>query len=108
MLAVERVTKCTDELTLHMAIQRKQYLRDIPYASALFHPDDDLRTPAFTGAKHNRVLRNHLIPGSTTAVGVSFETEFAGAKPGPQHERCSTPDDRQGDQLLPIHGRNIN
>jgi len=91
---------------LHMAFQGKKYLRQIAYASALLsHLDPHLRPLALSRAKHNGYAGVGW-PAARRCRIPSAQTDPRDETGSTQH-RCRDSDNRQSDQLLPIHGRNI-
>jgi hypothetical protein len=66
-----------------------------------------LRTFAFAGSKYNGVLRDGVGMGATAAMSGPLETELAGTKSRAQQQNRCCADNRQRNQLLPIHGRKI-
>jgi len=62
---------------------------------------------AFAGSKNDGVLGHAVRVGATAAVGIALEAEFSWTKFRAQQQyRCGA-DNRQRNQLLPIHGRKI-
>src|SRR6266581_321557 len=104
----ERVTKCTDELTLHMAISAENYTNRRASASAVsFHFHQHLGPLPLARAKHNRALGSRGRDGRAATMTVPLKTEFATAKSAPQQQPSRRRYDYQRNQRLPIHGRNI-
>src|SRR5437660_8909429 len=104
----ERVTKCTDELTLHMAISAENYTSCCASASAVsFEFQQHLRPLPFARVKHDSALGSRGRDGRATTVSVTLKTEFPATKSAPQQQPSRRGDNHQRNQRLPIHGRNI-
>jgi hypothetical protein len=91
----------------HGHSSEKIILRGLYKQARSFGFDQNLRTLAFAGAENDGVLWGGNAMGTITAVGFPLEAELSGTKTGAQQQyRCGA-DNRQRNDLLPIHSRKI-
>src|SRR5262245_28870235 len=107
-LAVDRIAKCTDELTLLMAILSDgNYLSTLGCASGLAHLYDDFWPPALARPVNHAFLRRSRPRRRAAAVRVAPPFRAPPLQPCPHEQGSRHGDDRQGCALLPIHAGNI-
>ena len=103
------MTKCTDELTLLMAIfSDGNYLTHRRDASDLAHLYDDFWPPAFAGMVNNGLsARLPRRPVRKRAISAAGQLRLAPPPTGAHKQRGREPHDAQSHDLLPIHDPNI-
>src|SRR5436305_1542463 len=91
----------------HGHSSEKIILGELDKQARSFGLDKNLRALAFASAEDDRMLRRVTARIRTTAMRIALKTEFPWTKTAPQQQSRCGANNRQRNQLLPIHVRNI-
>src|SRR5205823_1424545 len=105
--AAERVTKCTVELTLHMAIRGTKIYQVEQTRKGLSHFNGYFSRRTLPCAENYRILSGDRGISSATAVRIALPIEFAPAKTAGNQQHCGNRHNDQRHKLLPTHVSNI-
>src|SRR5260370_29504350 len=104
MPLTERVTKCTDELPLHMAISAKRfYSSRCEGASTSPHFHQHLGAFPSSGVEDDRALRSGGSHSQATTMRIPLKTEPAPTEHSSRQPRGSHRNVHQRNKLLPSH-----